>query len=173
MDFAFFTERLKKPCSSRSALVRHLLASFARTDVFWRCDSWRPVVAAGWKEVLRAPAAHGVSSNNVKQRVPETLRVISVVKTILDALRYCMYKFPVRKSAVCRRYIPACVYTVQSSNNLYFGTFFVSFWPNHPSLWAYNFGLPQYFLIGFLAFSVENHEACETIHSRTVYYKFW
>ena len=26
-------------------------------------DVGRPVVAAGWKEVLRAPAAHGVSSN--------------------------------------------------------------------------------------------------------------
>ena len=62
-EFCVFYGKIEKPCSSRSALVRHLLASFARTDVFWRCDSWRPVVAAGWKEVLRAPAAHGVSSN--------------------------------------------------------------------------------------------------------------
>ena len=39
------------------------LGKFSSNWRFWRCDScWRPVVTAGWKEVLRAPAAHGVSS---------------------------------------------------------------------------------------------------------------
>ena len=50
-----FYAKTEKMCSSRSALVRHLLASFARTDVFWRCSICGYVLELRTKSVASRP----------------------------------------------------------------------------------------------------------------------
>ena len=64
-NLSFQLKKTKKLWHSKKSQEILPFLGFLRAVLsIWRLrvSCWRPVVAAGWKEVLRAPAAHGVSS---------------------------------------------------------------------------------------------------------------